>query len=124
MTFQGRWLRGALAGGVLALGQVVAPALLANGDTVLSLPANPSTGYAWILNQETSTGLDLVVVDSLGYGPPETDLIGAPAPALFSVSCTGRGNVRLVFDYVSPDGTTVGETRAVDLVCGEAQSLN
>ena len=103
----------------IALAATLAPqrAAEANGDVLLSLPANPSTGYAWILNEDQSTGVDLVEIEDRGYGPPESDLIGAPAPALFAVTCTGPGEVRLVFDYVSPSGETVSETRAVALSC-------
>ena len=89
----------------------------ANDVTILSLPGNPSTGYAWHINDAASTGLDLVAIESRGYGPPASDLIGAPAPTLFAVTCIGTGEVRLVFDYVSPSGTTVGETRAVEFTC-------
>lgn len=92
-------------------------ACAADEVTLLSLPGNPSTGYAWTLNADSSTGLDRVEIEDRGYGPPESALIGAPAPRLFAVSCTDRGPVRLVFDYVSPDGTTIGETRAVDIDC-------
>lgn len=92
-----------------------APALA--GEIILSLPANPSTGYHWVLDESTSTGLDLVRVEDRGHGPPESNMIGAPAPALFATACLAPGPVRLVFDYVSPDGLTVGETRAIDLTC-------
>lgn len=83
----------------------------------LTFPANPSTGYHWALNAESSTGAEFATVEDLGYGPPDSALIGAPAPVRFRVSCAGVGAVRLVFDYVSPDGSTVAETRAVELAC-------
>lgn len=87
------------------------------GEIILSLPANPSTGYYWVLDEAESTGLDLVRIEDRGFGSPESNLIGAPAPALFTAICLAPGPVRLVFDYVSPDGTTVGETRAVEINC-------
>lgn len=103
---------------VLCLGLVaIAAPGLANGPHVLEFPANPSTGYHWVLNAAQSSGLDLVVIEDQGYGPPETDRIGAPAPARIGVSCIGSGPVHLVFDQTSPDGSTVAETRAVDLTC-------
>jgi len=86
-------------------------------DVILSLPANPSTGYAWVLDEAASTGLDLVLVEDRGYGPPDSTLIGAPAPAIFAVICVAPGPVRLVFDYVSPAGKTVGETRSIEVTC-------
>lgn len=101
---------------VLLLALVTTPAF-AGGDVLLKFPGNPSTGYHWVLNRSVSTGLDLVAVEDRGYGAPETDLIGAPAPALVAVRCTGTGPVRLVFDYTSPDGSTVAETRAEEVVC-------
>ena len=100
----------------LILAALAAPAL-GGGDVVLQFPANPSTGYHWVLNEVASSGLDLVVVEDQGHGPPESALLGAPAPALVAVRCTGTGPVRLVFDYTSPDGSTVAETRAAELVC-------
>lgn len=99
-----------------ALALLPLPAL-ADGDVVLKFPANPSTGFHWVLDEAASTGLDLVTVEDRGYGEPETTMLGAPAPAFFAVHCTGMGPVRLVFDYTSPDGSTVAETRAAELTC-------
>jgi len=104
---------------VLALAAIAltpASALAETGFT-LTFPANPSTGYHWVFNPEKSTGSELVTIEDKGHGPPESNLIGAPAPALIGVTCTGTGPVHLVFDYISPDGSTIGETRAVDLEC-------
>jgi len=103
---------------VLALAVVAAPLpALAGGDVILKFPANPSTGYHWVLNEGESTGLDLVTIEGRGYGDPESNLLGAPAPAFFAVKCSGIGAVHLVFDYVAPDGVTIGETRAADIAC-------
>jgi predicted secreted protein len=90
---------------------------LLGGDITLSLPANPSTGYQWVLDEAASTGLDLVRLEDRGHGPPVSGQIGAPAEKLFAAVCRAPGPVRLVFDYVSPDGTTVGETRSITLTC-------
>ena len=89
----------------------------ADSGFMLRFPANPSTGHHWVLNQAQSTGLDLVTIEDKDYGPPGSNLIGAPAPALFAVTCTGSGAVRLVFDYTAPDGATVAESRAAELTC-------
>ncbi|GGD37413.1 protease inhibitor I42 family protein [Sinisalibacter lacisalsi] len=102
---------------VLSLGLALPLHANGDGDLSLSFPANPSTGYAWKLDAEASDGVDRVALTDEGFGTPESDLIGAPAPQLFSVRCLESGPVRLVFDYVSPDGSTVGETRVVELSC-------
>jgi predicted secreted protein len=72
---------------------------------------NPSTGYQWKLNEAQSSGLDVVKVESLGYGRPLTKKIGAPAPFLFRITCQSEGNAELHFDYVSPGSAqTVAES--------------
>jgi predicted secreted protein len=95
---------------------LVVPAV-ANGSLEVRLPGNPSTGYQWRLNAETSSGLERVDVESLGYGEPESDLMGAPAPFVFRVVCVSAGAVMLRFDYVSPSGLTISKTAEHEMDC-------
>ena len=77
----------------------------------------PSTGYRWILNEEESSGLDIVTVESLGYSDPYTRLLGADAPFSFRLTCARSGSAELQFDYLSPAGSTVGDTQIYKVLC-------
>jgi inhibitor of cysteine peptidase len=103
----------ALAASVLSLMVGTAPLAHAGSETIsyeFQFEGNPSTGYQWRLNASASKGLDIVDVESLGYGEPTSRLIGAPAPFRFRLTCTGSGTAELHFDYVSPDNTTIAQT--------------
>lgn len=77
----------------------------------------PSTGYRWFLDEDASTGLGVVDVETLGYGETYTRLLGASAPYRFRIGCEREGRAELVFDYVSPGGASVAETRMLHIVC-------
>lgn len=69
-------------------------------DTLtISLPANPSTGYAW-----TVRPFDAGVIEQVGETgfEAESDLIGAPGT--MSITFEGRavGTVELILDYERP----------------------
>lgn len=81
------------------------------------LEGNPSTGYTWQLNQENSEGLDLVEVIALGYGESESDLVGAPAPYVFRITCIAAGFAHLVFDYIGPTGKRSRESHETWVHC-------
>jgi len=83
----------------------------------VDLPGNPSTGYRWVLNAEASQGLEIVEVEMRGYGAPESDLIGAPAPFRIQVICTLPGQAQLRLDYLSPDGSTVARSEDLHVTC-------
>ena len=86
-----------------------------------SLEGNPSTGYVWVLDEENSTGLDLVEVESLGYRK-DTDssgktLMGAPRRFYFRLTFQKPGSAKLVFSYLRPWVKTVKESHAHDVKC-------
>lgn len=65
-------------------------------ELVISLPANPSTGYAWVVGP-----FDADVLEQVGEAEfeSESDLVGAPG--IYTVRFEGRaaGTVELVLDY-------------------------
>lgn len=81
------------------------------------LPGNPSTGYSWQLDKGASSGLEFVKVDAVGYGEPESNLIGAPAPFIFRFTCVAEGYAHLVFNYVPPGRGTAEDTHETWVRC-------
>lgn len=83
------------------------------------LEGNPSTGYKWVLNETTSSGLDLVQVESLGYGPSDgkPGMVGAPAPFKFRITCIKAGFADLFFDYIGPTGKRSRESHETWVRC-------
>jgi predicted secreted protein len=118
MGFWVRCLAAGLIAGAPMLGAVPSSANESGvAEPTLGLPGNPSTGYRWVLNETASSGLETVVVEMLGYGPPETDLIGAPAIFGIGITCAGTGEAVLQFDYLSPDNSTVAESEIRKITC-------
>jgi predicted secreted protein len=82
------------------------PIQITAGDTAtLELDGNPSTGYAWVLQEPSSDYEHVVGVEVLGYTkakpkPGERPVLGAPQK--FQVLLTGiaAGRVGLVFNYM------------------------
>lgn len=86
----------------------------------IALAGNPSTGYRWVLNEQESTGLDVVNISSLGYGEPTTGkpgMVGRPAEFGFRIGCITAGVATLKFNYVGPTGKFSGKTDVVSLEC-------
>jgi len=83
------------------------------------LEGNPSTGYKWVLNTSTSTGLDVVKVESLGYGTGDSKpgRVGARAPFKFRLTCLKAGFANLFFDYVGPTGQRSRESHETWVHC-------
>jgi len=78
------------------------PATLAVGDTlVVTLPANPSTGYSWALTSAPAAAV-LAAPGEPAYTPDRTG--GAPMPgaggkATFRFAAVGAGSTRVVLAY-------------------------
>jgi predicted secreted protein len=76
---------------------------------LISLAANPSTGYHW----KPSNAPDASVVTFKGsaYHAVKTGLMGAPGEQLFVYEAHGAGNAAIVLDYVAPGtNATVAKT--------------
>ena len=72
----------------------------------IALPANPSTGYGWRVNEASSVGLQHVAIEDRGASSPaskaERPIVGAPVLHTWLVTPRQRGSVRLVLDYGRP----------------------
>lgn len=89
------------------------------------LEGNPGSGYTWKLNKETSSGLDIVKVDSLGYrtkSDGSQTLVGQPAPFVFRITCRKDGIAVLQFDYVGPTGTK-SKSQEAEVRCGQERII-
>ncbi len=118
----------AVAVGAIALAQIdragIAPAgigpaeagsrvaLEVSGDLTISLPANPSTGYSWVVSSINPAVLAQV-------GEPEftaqSDLVGAGGTMTFHFTGIATGQDSLQLDYVRPweDGETPLDTYTI-----------
>lgn len=65
-------------------------------ELVISLPANPSTGYAWVVGP-----FDANVLEQVGEAEfdGESDLVGAPSTYTLTFEGRAAGTVELVLDY-------------------------
>ena len=78
-------------------------ALRQGEELSVRLPANPSTGFAWVLRPwdeavlTRSTPFDAVEPSQRGDG-----LVGTPGEAVWRFSAGTRGTVTLIFDYRRP----------------------
>lgn len=72
----------------------------------ITLPANPSTGYAWKIDEAASRGLKLLKVEDLGTTPPPSEggrpRIGAPVLQTWLVTPRVKGTALLVFVWQRP----------------------
>lgn len=115
MTTTPRHARFALCAGATLVGALLAGASTAWADpppTVIPakphapfdilLDGNPGTGYVWQFNPRASARPDLVAVASSGYGQPDGNRPGAPAPFTFIVTPLSVGSATLVFEYLRP----------------------
>lgn len=90
-----------------------------NADTfIVALPANPTTGYEWFLMKYDRHKVQLV--DSK-YVPPQTNLMGAPGFALFTVKILPMGfsrseRLQLLFVYKRPWEKTIGQVQRVNII--------
>jgi inhibitor of cysteine peptidase len=97
----------------MAPAQVSAKSRAVGTSYMFTLDGNPGTGFKWILNEQASSGIEFVNVESLGYQEPTKTgkkLIGAPAPFAFRITCLSAGFAHLIFDYVPPGGGAAGQT--------------
>jgi predicted secreted protein len=86
---------------------------------VFEFRGNPSTGYRWMLDKASSSGLDLVKLESLGYASVKSKpgLVGAPAPFRFRLTCIKAGTAQLRFDYLGPTGKNSGKRQEAAVRC-------
>lgn len=85
------------------------------------LRGNPSSGYIWVLDEDSSTGLETLDIESLGYRKaPEQGtklIVGQPAQYVFRLTCVAAGPAHLYFDFLAPDRKTVGKTQELRTRC-------
>ncbi|MGE0737486.1 MAG: protease inhibitor I42 family protein [Alphaproteobacteria bacterium] len=116
---------GAVATAAIVLGSSVVDARTERTVRVgnafdFQLDGNPSTGYRWQLNKVTSSGLDIVRVESLGYqSKPSAGkvVVGQPAPFVFRIACVKAGFAHLIFDYVPPSGQAANKSHETWVRC-------
>jgi len=71
-------------------------------DFIIRLPANPTTGYQWIITIPPEPSMvNLVNVDGM-YQPPEQPLPGAGGFQLFELGAVGSGTTQAQFTYARP----------------------
>jgi hypothetical protein len=83
----------------------------------IQYPGNPSTGYTWTYNPEKSENPGIAQVEALGFGDPDSRMIGAPAPYIFRITCLKSGFATLFFEHVAPDRRTIGDTHKDEIRC-------
>ncbi len=66
----------------------------------IGLEANPSTGYAWQLDQPLDVSLIQFITNL--YIQPASELLGAPGRELWVFKAIGQGQARIVLKYVRP----------------------
>ena len=95
-----------LAAGLLASLALAPPVIAGQMETLTMggtfeyvLEGTPGTGADWSFDADASEGAHIVEVEALGYGEPDGELIGGPAPFTFRITPLEPGAARLVFNY-------------------------
>lgn len=65
------------------------------GSQVITLEANPTTGYEWTYMVEGTA----VTLEDLGIGEPKNDVLGAPSAQSFLVQAVEPGTATITFTY-------------------------
>jgi inhibitor of cysteine peptidase len=81
--------------------------LIPDGEVVITLESNASTGFAWTLAREPDPSV-LELVDST-YVEPETELVGAGGEEVWTFRAVGEGSTELALSYERSSGETSGE---------------
>jgi predicted secreted protein len=99
-------------GGPGALSTPAAPAatkliekkVAAGGTVTIRLPANPTTGYSWSVDDAGSQGLDLLTLTGQSFetAPQGAERAGAPGEQVFTFMAQRRGQARVVIHYRRP----------------------
>lgn len=69
------------------------------------LPANPSTGYTWILPFRKSNGLDRLTLLNIQYRPGAAQtqgMTGVPGMSVYHFAAVQSGPVRFALEYQRP----------------------
>lgn len=104
---QGLLGRARYAGTAAAIGLLLAsPAVAGQMETLVMggtfeyvLEGTPGTGAEWSFDADESENAHIVEVEAIGYGEPDSELIGGPAPFTFRLTPLEPGSARLVFNY-------------------------
>lgn len=86
-----------------------------NSQFEVTLPANPTTGYQWTVEQYDKSILKLL---SSKYVAPQTKLIGAGGQMLFTFQLLGKiypQSSTLVFKYARPWEANTGTVKKVTI---------
>lgn len=92
------------------------PVQISVGETTtLQLDGNPSSGYAWVLQDAPREYFAFVSVDVLGYAKPalkpgERPVLGAPQKFQVLVTGIDAGQANLVFAYLKAGDPTPART--------------
>ena len=84
----------------------------------IELGENPSTGYRWAIDPQTSSNLSILRIEDRGFSPSADGKprVGAPGVHRWSVLATGPGRASVRFVYRRPWETSVARRHQVDLV--------
>ena len=68
------------------------------------LVSNRTTGFQWVINPETSSGMDHVTVAKTGYADTDSPdgVVGAPGRQWWVIRGTSPGKTELRLDYQRP----------------------
>lgn len=109
-------------GGPGALSTQAAPAattlidrkVTAGGTVTIRLPANPTTGYSWGIDDAGSQGLDLLTLtgESFESAAQGAGRAGAPGEQVFTFVAKRRGQTSVVLHYRRPWSPAAIETVA------------
>ena len=74
------------------------------GTQVIALKENPSTGYRWQIDVNTSRNLSLVEISDAGFaaGASDSRMVGVPGQRRFSITARQTGTALAVFNYARP----------------------
>lgn len=71
-------------------------------ETVVQLPSNPSTGYAWVLRDSARTVLELVGAPTFESKPTAPNIVGGGSVAEWHFRATRPGEATLLLEYRRP----------------------
>jgi inhibitor of cysteine peptidase len=66
----------------------------------VQLESNPTTGYSWVLDEESTGGV--VSLEDDEFVEPDSDLVGAPGTQVFTFEAVESGTTTLRLEYVRP----------------------
>jgi inhibitor of cysteine peptidase len=66
----------------------------------VQLESNPTTGYSWVLDEESTGGV--ISLEDDEFVEPDSDLVGAPGTQVFTFEAVESGTTTLRLEYVRP----------------------